>query len=180
MSGSTTTSAPGIMKRIFAPRRHKSNKFLSPSTIQPATSDGVASLNSCHQHCVGQNTITEPVSSPSREVESSMPWLRPLHGLINVYKSVDNSKGQRIVMIIPRGGHSTKGSATNAHPAGASPEAMAQRTRHRTAGSKGPIGMSVGDAVEVCEHLQLLLPLVGIQGSCQRNAKLFLQSTLLE
>ena len=69
----------------------------------------------------------------------------------------------------------TKGSATNAHPAGASPEAMAQRTRHRTAGSKGPIGMSVGDAVEVCEHLQLLLPLVGIQGSCQRNAKLFLQ-----
>ena len=42
-------------------------------------------------------------------------------------------------------------------------------TRHKA------IGMSVGDAVEVCEHLQLLLPLVGIQGSCQRNAKLFLQ-----
>ena len=43
---------------------------------------------------------------------------------------------------------------------------MAQRTRHRTAGSKGPIGMSVGDAVEVCEHLQLLPPLDCIQGSC--------------
>ena len=78
-----------------------------------------------------------------------MPWLRLPRGLINVCKSVDNSKGQLVVKLVHRGGHVTKDSATNAHPAGASPEAMAQRTRHRTAGSKGPIGMSVGDAVEV-------------------------------
>ena len=83
-------------------------------------------------------------------------------------------------MIVSRGGNVTKGSATNAHPAGASPEAMAQRTRHRTAGSKGPIGMSVGDAVEVCEHLQLLLPLDCIQGSCHPSLVLESLSELPE